>query len=314
MQKVNIKMLQKSILCGFRGITNFFIGAIVASNGAVIRSAVPGGGSGPQKKREGLYAMYNNFVPTLEVLVCMGVICVLLERLAFKKAITNPWARVATAVVICMALMMLICTLLRVLDRRRDCCADYDYDQSFNRMGGYGMHFNIPGHVESRNMLCKLVPGMRLSRFFAFDRHVPEPEEHSCPVVTPGEKALHCLGALLSVPFWVAMLALNIIELPIAVIIDSLALCTRNGREYPFGGSRDVVCQAIYSFYQLIEPVTCVLPEGMQRGIGAGFGAVVRRVLGMPGEGRRTGEREPGCQLESAEVLQEAEGRCSSCA
>ncbi|WP_238522986.1 hypothetical protein [Neorickettsia risticii] len=299
MRRVSIRMLQKSILCGFKGATHFLIGAIVATNGAVIRSTVPGGGSGPEKRYGGLYAMYNNIIPTLEVLLCMGVLCVLLERIAFKRVIPDPWVRAAVSLAICVVLMMLICTLLRVFEARRDCCDDYDYDKSFDRAGGYGMHFDVPSCSGIRNSLSVLFPGKSLSGYFAFDRHVPEPADDGYPIVTPGEKAWHCVGALAAAPLWMVMLALNLLELPLVAVLDCAALCTREGRAHPFAGSRDVVRQMLYGVYQIMEPVTCVLPETAQQRIGGAFHAAVRRVMGMPGEGHRSGGGPEG-RLENA--------------
>ncbi|WP_237111326.1 hypothetical protein [Neorickettsia findlayensis] len=294
-------MLQKSILCGFKGAVNLCIGAVVAANGALIRATVQDGGAGTAKRYKGLYGMYNNIVPTLETLLCMGVLCVLLERVVLKGVVANPWQRMAVAMAICMVLMMLICTLLRVFEKRKDCCADYDYRSSHARVGGYGTHFAVPESEQNRNMLCTLIPGKKASAFFAFDRHVSGASHSDCRVHRGlGERVLHSVGAAVAFPLWVVMLALNCVEFPLVLFLDCVALCTRKGRAVPFAGSRDVVCQMLYGVYQLAEPVTCLLPRRAQLAVGQAFAGATCSVLGSSGE--RGADCDPEPKLEEAKL------------
>ncbi|KYH12753.1 hypothetical protein AS219_03200 [Neorickettsia sp. 179522] len=301
MTKVNIRMLQKSILCGFKGTVNFAIAAVVAANGATIRAAVPGGGSGPRKRYEGLYGMYNNVVPTVETLLCMGVLCTVLERVAFKNAIQDTTTRILVSMLICMVLMMMICTLLRVFDKRKDCCADYDYEESYGRVGGYGPHFAVPSGTRERNMLSALAPG-KLSKRFAFDRHVPEPPNDGYPIRTHREKALHFLGAVAALPLWLLMLALNCVELPFVLLLDCVALCTKAGRARPLGGTRDVAAQMLYGIYNVCEPVTCLLPHRAQMAVGAAFEKVSHAILPSRRAGGGSGGTEPGSEVNEVRV------------
>lgn len=276
MKRVSIKMLQKSFLCGFKGMNNFLIGSVVATAGAALRRT-ENSSVGSLKRREGLYGMYNNLIPMLETILCIGVLCVLLDRFAFSRVKTlDVRASIAISLAICMLLMMLICTLLRVTGKRKDCCTDYDYEGSFSRRGGYGLHFRIPATEEDRNMLTKFINCSAL-KFDSWDSYRDaEDDEHvsKCAVF------LHFLSALAVWPLFVLMLALNLVELPIVFLLDCFALCCRRKGEKAFDGSGDVVRQMLFNSYQLLEPVLCILPTRAQAAVGRKFQAAVSCIQG----------------------------------
>ncbi|AHX11681.1 hypothetical protein NHE_0749 [Neorickettsia helminthoeca str. Oregon] len=294
-RRLDIRLIQKSILCGFKGFDNFIIGSLVAVNGTLLEKG--GYTEGARKKREGLYGIYNNIVPALETVICMGLICPLLSEYIFNfipGLKESKTLRMIIALFTCMVLMMSICALLRITGKRLDCCDDYDHESAYKRSGNYAVHFKIPGCPGARNSLQKFVNW----RCFSFDQWCPEKQEESSTSPQEGASsgggcvssfAFHFFCALTVLPFFLILLALNILELPLIFLFDCVAMCfpqkneESNEREQKlFAGTRDVVKQMAHNFFQVLQPLLCFLPSTARGRAGSGFQSFANFVDGAP--------------------------------
>lgn len=150
---VNKQIVQSSLLCAPKGSIRFLIGASTLFNGLLTRPVNKA--IGEKKIEEGLYAMYNNAVPILEVIVMMGIVMPQLNKI-YSLFLPTRAAWLST-ISTCLCLMISICLFLRVTGLRTDCCSDFNYEESLKGQGN-SIRFNTPKDESKRNSLQKFLP------------------------------------------------------------------------------------------------------------------------------------------------------------
>ena len=141
--------IKSSIFCAPRGFIIFLLGLVSA-----VHHSISGN---EKKKKEGLYAMYHNAIPFLEVICIMVPIMMIMHKKTGKLSNLSSTVIAMISPFICLSTAFIMCMSLRLLGIREDCCGDMNYgirktddrhindNTFFDAEGNFqGVSFNIP--------------------------------------------------------------------------------------------------------------------------------------------------------------------------
>ena len=83
---------------------------------------------GKQKTKEGLYAMYNNLIPFLEVVILMPIVMHIIGFALGNNPLVHSKVSCVISLMACVLVMISVCLSLRAAELRKDCCADFDFE------------------------------------------------------------------------------------------------------------------------------------------------------------------------------------------
>ena len=262
MKNVEKRMVQSSLVCAPKGSLVFLMGFCRYLNGLLMSRS--DSEKAKQKSKEGLYAMYNNTIPMLEMLVLMPTVSWLVNAALKNNPFVQERVAKALSLFVCMLFMLSACIAFRVAELRKDCCSDFDFKGHMQEEGE--KLFKIPDRENARNSLSfakfkfdwlnqksesliGLISGET-------DQSKESKEENASGILNTIEK-------LLLWPFFGVLFTIQLIELPFRLLLDVFA-CIKNlsFEKTEFADTHKFIKQDMaFSLYKIAEVPMSILPD-----------------------------------------------------